>query len=64
MTAHTQIRPLRDIALDLTLHAETVAETPLIPWPNLRDRLDREADAMRDRWAGNAAVYFANREAM
>lgn len=58
MNAHTSFRPLRDIALDLTLHAETVAETPLIPWANLRDALDRDANALRDRWAANQAAYF------
>jgi hypothetical protein len=48
----------RECMLDARNHTETLAETLLIPWANLRDMLDAEADLMRTRQAANQAAYF------
>lgn len=51
----------RDRWLDAANHGETIAEA-LIPWANLRDTLDTEADALRSRWVTNQVSYFEERE--
>jgi hypothetical protein len=62
MTAQTNLRPMREVALDYRLHAETVAETPLRPWAELRASLDAEADTFNSQREARSRAYFIEKD--